>query len=132
MTSPISRCSAPIAPASSASASACSAASVSAARAAMQSKRAISPRWALAALCLVSWATSGCYLGHLARGQMRLLCARVPIEELLHDPSTSAELRAQFERVAEVRAFARELGLAVGDRYTEYAPWPGDFVVTTV
>jgi len=76
--------------------------------------------------------TSGCYLAHLARGQMRLLCARVPVEELLRAPDTPAELRAQFERVAEVRRYAEQLGLAVGGRYTDYAPWPGDSVVTTV
>ncbi len=63
---------------------------------------------------------------------MRLLCAREPVERLLRDPGTPPELRAQFERVAEVRAFAQGLGLEVGDHYTEYAPWPGDFIVTTV
>src|SRR4029434_10700081 len=63
---------------------------------------------------------------------MRLLCARVPVEELLRAPDTPVELRAQFELVAEVRRYAEQLGLAVGGRYTEYAPWPGDFVVTTV
>lgn len=63
---------------------------------------------------------------------MRLLCARVPVEELLRAPDTSAELRAQFELVAEVRRSAEQLGFAVGGRYTDYAPWPGDSVVTTV
>ncbi len=63
---------------------------------------------------------------------MRLLCARVPIEELQRAPSTAPELRAQLDRVAEVRSYAEQLGLAVGGRYTDYAPWPGDFVVMTV
>jgi predicted aminopeptidase len=31
-----------------------------------------------------------------------------------------------------VRSYAKGLGLDVGDRYTEYAPWPGDFVVMMV
>jgi len=53
------------------------------------------------------------------------------VEDLLRD-GTAPELRAQLDRVAEVRRYAKELGLAVGNRYTEYAPWPGDFVVTTV
>jgi predicted aminopeptidase len=83
-------------------------------------------------LLVLPLATTGCYLAHLARGQMRVLCARVPVEELLRAPDTPAELRAQFGIVAEVRTYAKQLGLAVGDRYTEYAPWPGDFVVTTV
>jgi predicted aminopeptidase len=95
----------------------------------MQAKRA---RFALAALLPLSVATGGCYLAHLARGQMRLLCARVPVERVIRAPDTAPELRAQLERVGEVRQFAKQLGLAVGDRYTEYAPWPGDAVVTTV
>ena len=86
----------------------------------------------LFALAGFSLFTSGCYLAHLARGQARLLCSRVPVEDLLRDPGTDPELRAKFERVAEVRGYAKDLGLDVGDRYTEYAPWPGDFVVTTV
>jgi predicted aminopeptidase len=86
----------------------------------------------IALLAALSLFTSGCYLAHLARGQVRLLCSRVPVEDLLRDPSTDPELRAKFDRVAEVRGYAKDLGLDVGDRYTEYAPWPGDFVVTTV
>ncbi|TMA22638.1 MAG: hypothetical protein E6J87_26300 [Deltaproteobacteria bacterium] len=111
-----SRCSAPLAPTAIASASACSAAASSLARAVM-----------LTALVSLSLCTSGCYLAHLARGQMRLLCARVPVEEVLRDSDTPPELRAQLGRVGEVRTFAE-----LGGRYTEYAPWPGDFVVTTV
>jgi predicted aminopeptidase len=34
--------------------------------------------------------------------------------------------------VALVREFGAELGLEVGNRYTQYAPWPGDRIVTTV
>ena len=63
---------------------------------------------------------------------MRLLCARIPVEELRREPGTAPELRAQLDRVDEVRRYAADLGLDVGGRYTEYAPWPGDFVVTTV
>jgi predicted aminopeptidase len=86
----------------------------------------------LTALVSLSLATSACYLGHLARGQARLLCSRVPVADFLREPGTDPGLRAKFDRVAEVRGYARELGLDVGDRYTEYAPWPGDFVVTMV
>jgi predicted aminopeptidase len=116
-----SRCSAPDAPAAIASASACSAAATSRARAVM-----------LDALVSLSLATSGCYLAHLARGQVQLLCARVPVEDVLREPDTTPELRAKLARVAEVRSYAEQLGLAVGGRYSEYAPWPGDAVVTTV
>lgn len=75
---------------------------------------------------------SGCYLAHLARGQATLLCARRPIEALLADPATPGPLRERLERVDAVRAYAAGLGLAVGDRYTQYAAWPGDYVVVTV
>jgi predicted aminopeptidase len=63
---------------------------------------------------------------------MRLLCARVPVEQVLRAPDTSPALRGQLALVAAVRSYAEQLGLAVGGRYTDYAPWPGDFVVMTV
>ena len=75
---------------------------------------------------------SGCYLTHVSTGQTRLLLAREPIEALLRDPSTPEPLRASLVRVARVREFAAGLGLKVGKRYTQYAPWPGDRIVTTV
>jgi predicted aminopeptidase len=87
---------------------------------------------ALAALLSLSLATSGCYLAHLARGQVRLLCSRIPVEDVIRAPDTSPGLRAQLELVADVRRYAEGLGLDVGGRYTDYAPWPGDAVVTTV
>jgi len=76
--------------------------------------------------------TSGCYLGHVASGQAQLLWARRPIDAVVDDPSTTNELRERLERVLAVRAFADRLGLAVEDRYSHYAPWPGEQVVTTV
>jgi predicted aminopeptidase len=75
---------------------------------------------------------SGCYLGHVAGGQARLLWARQPVAELESDPATPASLRERLDLVAEVRAFATTLGLDVGGRYTSYVPWPGDALVTSV
>jgi predicted aminopeptidase len=75
---------------------------------------------------------SGCYLGHVANGQVRLLWARTPVEEVANDSSTPPALLEQLARVAEVRRFAAQLGLDVGDQYTSYAAWPGDALVTTV
>jgi predicted aminopeptidase len=75
---------------------------------------------------------SGCYLGHLAVHQVRLLRARQPIAPLLSDPGTPAELRAQLHLVGEARAYAARLGLAVGGQYTSYVEWPGDRIVTSV
>jgi predicted aminopeptidase len=75
---------------------------------------------------------SGCYLGHVAWGQVRVLRAREPIERLLDDSATPAELRRQLSLVEQVRAYAAQLGLAVDGNYTSYVAWPGDRVVTSV
>jgi predicted aminopeptidase len=75
---------------------------------------------------------TGCYLGHVASGQMRLLWARTPVAEVDADPTTPEALRQRLDLVAEVRVFARALGLDVDGQYTSYAPWPGDSLVTTV
>jgi predicted aminopeptidase len=83
-------------------------------------------------LLLVASSTSGCYLAHVARGQLDLLWGREPIERLLSDPETSEELRDRLDLVLRTRDFAESLGLSVDDRYTEYAAWPGDRVVTTI
>ena len=77
-------------------------------------------------------ALSGCYLTHIGAGQTRLLLAREPIDALRADTATPEPVRARLELVARVRGFAEQLGLRVGKRYTHYAPWPGDRIVTTV
>ena len=74
----------------------------------------------------------GCYLGHLAEGQLRLLRAARPIDEVLADPETPPELRAALAQVEPVLAYARSLGLEVGEQYRSYAHWPGDRVVTAL
>lgn len=81
---------------------------------------------------LVAASTTGCYYGHLASGQARLMLARRAIDDVLADPDTATPLRAQLHQVESVRAFAVELGLAVDDEYTSYAPWPGDRIITSV
>jgi len=65
-------------------------------------------------------------------GQNRLLRARRPIEAVLEDPATPAEIRERLLLVLQVREFAIELGLDVGEQYTGFAAWPGDRVVTAV
>ena len=75
---------------------------------------------------------AGCYLSHLAAGQARLLWAREPIDEALTEPDLSPDFRTRLALVPEVRAFAATLGLDVGERYTSYAPWPGDRIVTAL
>jgi predicted aminopeptidase len=81
---------------------------------------------------LLSLPISGCYLGHLAVGQARLMRARRPVEEVLADAATPTDLRRQLAAVQEARAFARELGLDVDGQYTSYVDWPGDRIITTV
>jgi predicted aminopeptidase len=81
---------------------------------------------------LLSLATTGCYLGHVAAGQARLMHARRSIEEVLADPVTPADVRRQLAAVLRARAYARALGLEVGEQYTSYVDWPGDRVITTV
>jgi predicted aminopeptidase len=77
-------------------------------------------------------AMPGCYLTHVAIGQARLLRARRPIDEVIADPATPAELRERLGWIHEVRAYATRLGLSVDEQYTSYVEWPGDRVVTTV
>ncbi len=122
-----SRSSSPDAPASKASASAGSATSGLSARRAKATKAGL-----LALLLLTSAFQGGCYLTHLAWGQVRLLSARQSIESVLADPETPPELRAKLELVEAARAYADALGLSVDHNYTSYVEWPGDRMVTTV
>src|SRR5262245_5519567 len=121
----LSRSSRPSAPASYARAAARSACSGSA-------KRALSRAKASLLLLVPLAATPGCYLGHLAVGQARLMGASRPIEDVIADPATPAALRERLAWIHEVRAFASRLGLEVNEQYTRYVEWPGDRVVTTV
>lgn len=64
---------------------------------------------------------SGCYYGHVAHGQFDLIKRRTPIEKILADPATDAELRRRLERAVDARRFAsRELGLPDNGSYTTY------------
>lgn len=75
---------------------------------------------------------TGCYLSHLAGGQLRLLWGRQATSELRQRADTPLALRERLALVDACLAFARGLGLAVGDQYTSYVSWPGDRVVTSV
>jgi predicted aminopeptidase len=85
-----------------------------------------------AVLCSLSLSTTGCYLGHLAAGQARMMRARQSIEEVLADPTTPADLRRQLQAVQRASAYAQALGLDVDEQYTSYVDWPGDRVITSV
>ena len=77
-------------------------------------------------------ALSGCYYGHLAVGQTRLLWASRPIEAVLEDAATSDALRSKLQLVRAATRYADDMGLDVAGQYTAYLPWPGDRVITTV
>lgn len=75
---------------------------------------------------------SGCYYGHLAEGQLRLLWNRQPLKEASLDPAHSEEIRSLLGLVEDVRRFALKIGLEVDDQYTTYVDWPEDRIVTTL
>jgi predicted aminopeptidase len=76
--------------------------------------------------------STGCYYGHLAAGQLKLLCARQPVETVLDDPKSDADLRVKLLLVQKARAFAATLGLDVQGQYTSYVAWPHDRIVTNL
>ena len=61
----------------------------------------------LAVLAFALVGAPGCYYTHLARGQLSLLFARQPVEEVTAAPETSDPLRHQLELSQDVRVFAR-------------------------
>ncbi len=75
---------------------------------------------------------TGCYYGHLASGQIKILWRRQPSAEARIDPSHPEDVRELLTLVDSVRHFAIELGLNVGEQYTSYVDWPGDRIVTTI
>src|SRR5580693_4065045 len=87
----------------------------------------------LAAACAL---LSGCgtpYLLQAAGGEWRVLREGVPIERLLADPRTPAELRARLRTVQAAREFAaRELALPDNKSYRSYADIGRPYVVWNV
>ncbi|MBW2697640.1 MAG: aminopeptidase [Deltaproteobacteria bacterium] len=92
----------------------------------------ISSLVALLLLGVIGPTLAGCYYGHLASGQTRVLWARKSVRDVLEDPETSAELRAKLLRVQAARTYAAGLGLDVEGQYTSYVPWEGDRIVTSL
>jgi predicted aminopeptidase len=76
---------------------------------------------------------SGCYYGQAIRGQLQILNQRQPIDELIADPQTPAELRRTLMQVEKIRAFAsRELRLPDNKSYRSYADIGRPYVVWNV
>lgn len=73
------------------------------------------------------------YYGQLASGQLRLLQAREPIEQVIADPARDPKLRAQLAQAQEARAFAStHLHLPDNQSYRLYADIGRPFVVWNV
>jgi len=85
---------------------------------------------------LLCGALSGCgisYLAQATQGQWRLMRARRPIDQVLADPSSSAELKGRLELVRDARAFASsDLGLPDNRSYRSYSDLKRPYAVWNV
>jgi predicted aminopeptidase len=62
------------------------------------------------------------YYAHLAHGELSLMSARRPIDNVVADPATDPKLKAKLELAEQARAFASDhLGLPRNASYTRYA-----------
>lgn len=80
-------------------------------------------------------ACGGCslpYLADTAYHHLALLAHRRPIAEVIDDPATPEPLRAQLRQVEQVRAFAREIGLKVGDNYAAFVDVGREYVTVNL
>jgi len=104
----------------------------------MLTERRIAPVRAWQVLCslLLCGALSGCgfsYLTQAAQGQWRLMRARRPIDQVLADPASSAQLKARLELVLDARAFASSaLGLPDNRSYRSYSDLKRPYAVWNV
>jgi len=95
-------------------------------------------KWVIAAVGLAISAAvlSSCSLPfywQAANGQLRLLRAREPIDEVLADPETAPEVRSALEEIEQIRAFATsQLMLPDNGSYESYADLGRDYVVWNV
>ncbi len=97
----------------------------------------IPPIWRWFGLLLLALQISACstlsYYHQSFQGQMELLAARQPIDEVLADPGISKPVRAQLQMLKKARAYAvTELGLPDNDSYKTYADLHRSAVVWTV
>ncbi|WP_434708857.1 aminopeptidase [Pseudomonas sp. R1-1] len=82
---------------------------------------------------LLNGCASVSYYGQLASGQLQLLRAREPVQNVINDPSRDATLRAHLAQSQKARAFASEhLHLPDNQSYRLYADIGRPFVVWNV
>lgn len=87
----------------------------------------------LLAVLLLNGCSSAAYYGQLAEGQWQLLRARQPLEQVVANPATSAQLRARLEHAKQARVFAsRQLKLPDNRSYRVYADLGRPYVVWNV
>jgi predicted aminopeptidase len=85
------------------------------------------------ALLLVGSCSSLSYYGQLVEGQLSLLAARRPVNEVMADPTTRPALREQLRYAEAARQFASErLGLPDNRSYRLYADIGRPYVVWNV
>jgi predicted aminopeptidase len=73
-------------------------------------------------IALAAGCASFGYYAQAARGQLAVLAAARPIDDVLADPATNAALKERLQRAREIRQFAaRELALPDNASYTAYA-----------
>ncbi len=76
---------------------------------------------------------SSCYYVQATRGQIEVLSKREPIDEILAEPGTEAELRRRLRLVQDARRFSvDELRLPDNRSYRSYSDLERDFVVWNV
>lgn len=72
-------------------------------------------------LCLTGCAELGYYV-QAAKGQVELLAASRPLQQVLEDPATDPKLKLRLQTAEQLRAFAsRELALPDNNSYRRYA-----------
>jgi predicted aminopeptidase len=88
----------------------------------------------VAALALLAGGCSNMgYYWQSVNGQLDIWRRERPVAEVMADPATTGELKAQLARVAEIRDFAsRELALPDNRSYRSYADLERPFVVWNV
>jgi len=80
-------------------------------------------------LCL----SSGCYLSHLAFGQLDVAMSTIDVEEAFADPSIDERTKEKIRFVAEVKQFAVEhVGMEPTDNYSTFLPGEPDVPLTWI
>ena len=84
-------------------------------------------------LCALCGACGTTYVAQAASGQWHVMHERVPIEKVIADPNTPADVRAHLTQVRAAREFAsQELGLPDNKSYRSYADIGRPYVVWNV